>query len=320
MVLLVLPERPEDAKIWTTQYNDTNLRGANTITWSSTNPATVFSAVPDNLLSTKTNVFATYTNPTSKVYNVLLSSQTTVDAITGVRSENTFTYDGTVSSGSYYGLQTQSVAKQYSGLSLQGTTTTTTTYENNPTGTGASYYIGRPKTVNTSTNIYTGDSRTSGETYTYTGTNLTKTEKTGHNTTYAIVEDMTYDTVGNLLTKTVSAPAAPIAIAARTIVDEYDASKRFVIKKTDHQGFVSNFVYNTLGQVTKSTNYLGVISDYVFDNWGKLTQTTTTNASATPLVTTISYAKLGDGGYTVSGQNTVGDNAKSITQYDVLGR
>lgn len=310
---------PSDAKIWTTQYNDTNLRGANTISWSSTNGATVFSTVPDNLLSTKTNVFETYINPTSKVYNVLLSSQATVDAITGIKSENTFTYDGTVSSGSYYGLQTQSVAKQYSGPSLQGTTTITTTYENNPTGTGASYYIGRPKTVNTSTNIYTGDTRTSGETYIYTGTNLTKTEKTGHNT-YAIVEDMTYDTVGNLLTKTVSAPAAPIAIAARTITDEYDTSKRFVVKKTDHQGFVTNFVYNPLGQITKSTNYLGVISDYVFDNWGKLTQTTTTNTSTTPLVTTMSYTKLGDGGYAVSSQNTVGDNAKLITQYDVLGR
>ncbi|WP_413998087.1 RHS repeat-associated core domain-containing protein [Flavobacterium sp. W1B] len=308
-----------DPKIWITQYNDPSLRGANTITWSSTNPSTVFSAVPDNLLSTKTNVFATYTNPTSKVYNVLLSKQTTLDAITGIKTESNFTYDGVVNSPSYYGLQTQSVANQYSGASLQGTTTTTTTYENNPIGTGTSYYIGRPKTTNTSTNIYTGDTRTSGETYTYTGTNLTKTEKTGHDT-YPIIEDMTYDTVGNLLTKTVSAPAAPIAIAARIITDEYDASKRFVIKKTDHQDFVSNFVYNTLGQVTKSTNYLGVISDYVFDNWGKLTQTTTTNASATPLVTTISYAKLGDGGYTVSSQNTVGDNAKSITQYDVLGR
>jgi RHS repeat-associated protein len=182
---------------------------------------------------------------------------------------------------------------------------------------GAAYYIGRPKTVNTSTVIYTGDTCTSGEIYTYTGTNLTKTEKTG-NGTYAIVEDMTYDTVGNLLTKTVSAPAAPIAIAARTITDEYDTTKRFVIKKTDHQGFVTNFVYNTLGQVTKSTNYLGVISDFVFDSWGKLTQTTTTNVSATPLVTTISYAKLADGGYTTTSTNNTA--AKSITQYDVLGR
>jgi RHS repeat-associated protein len=387
-----------DPKIWTTYNNDENLRGANTITWSSTNPETVFATVPDNLLSTKTNYFATYsqgssmsssngqadiiisspvsinqsyraansitassvvkddlivnyqapqivlkpgfsikannngefranavaagtstTTTNSNVYNVLLTKQTVKDHLTGINSETSFLYDGSVGSANYFGLQTQSIAKQYSGASLQGTTTTTTTYENNPTGVGTAYTIGRPKSVNTSTNIYTGDTRTSSEIYTYTGKNLTKTEKTGHNT-YAIVEDMTYDTVGNLLAKTVSAPAAPIAIAARTITDVYDTSKRFVIKKIDHQGFETNLVYNPLGQVTQSTNYLGVTSDYTFDNWGKLTKTKTTGASSIPLETTITYTKLADGGYSTTSQNTVGDNAKSIRQYDVLGR
>lgn len=308
-----------DAKIWTTYNNDETLKGANTIIWSSTDPTTVFNTSPSALLSTKTNVFSSYTNPTTNVYNVLLNSQTTLDALTGIKSENTFTYDGTVTSANYYGLQTQSVAKQYSGTALQRTTTTTNVYDNSPTGIGTTYCIGRPKSTNNSTLIYTGDTRVSGETYTYTGTNLTKTEKTGNNI-YAIVEDMTYDTVGNLLTKTVSAPAAPTFIASRTITDEYDATKRFVIKKTDHQGFATNFVYNTLGQMTKSTNYMGMISDYTFDNWGKLIQTKTTGASATPLETTISYSKLSDGSYTTTSQNTVGDQAKSITQYDVLGR
>jgi RHS repeat-associated protein len=387
-----------DPKIWTTYNNDIDLRGANTITWSSTNPETAFATIPDNLLSTKTNYFATYTQGTSMsssngqndivitdpvtvnqtyiannsitassvvnddviatykasqinlkpgfsvkpsstggfravpiaagssgsipknyVYNVLLTKQTTKDHLSGVTSETSFTYDGTVNSDNYYGLQTQTVAKQFSGTTLQGTTTSTTTYENNPTGSGTAYYIGRPKTVNTSSTIYTGDTRTSSEVYTYTGSNLTKTEKTGHNT-YAIVEDMTYDAVGNLLTKTVSAPGAPTPIASRTIIDEYDATKRFVIKKKDHQLFETNFVYNTLGQVTQSTNYLGVVSDYTFDNWGKLTKSKTTGASTTPLETTITYVKLSDGGYTTTSQNTVGDQAVSITQYDVLGR
>lgn len=387
-----------DSKIWTTYNNDINLRGANTITWSSTNEATVFDPLPDNLLSTKTNYFATYNQgismsssngqsdivittpvtvnqtyiannsitassvinddviatykaaqiilkpgfnvkpsstggfiatpiavgssssiPKTYVYNVLLTKQTTEDHLSGVKSETSFTYDGTVNSDNYYGLQTQTVAKQFSGTTLQGTTTSTTTYENNPTGSGASYFIGKPKTVNTTSTIYTGDSRTSSEVYTYSGSNLIKTEKTGHNT-YAIVEDMIYDVVGNLLTKTVSAPAAPTPIASRTITDEYDTTKRFVIKKKDHQNFETNFVYNTLGQVTQSTNYLGVVSDYTFDNWGKLTKSKTTGASTTPLETTITYVKLSDGGYTTTSQNTVGDQAKSITQYDVLGR
>ena len=307
-----------DTKIWSTQHNDISLKGANTITWSSTIGTTVFDPVPTGLLSTKTNTFAIYTNPTTKVYNVLLNKQTTVDALTGVTSEDTFTYDGLVTSASYYGLETQRVSKKMIGSSVQGTSTTTTTYDNNPTGVGASYYIGRPKTMATSTSNSTGDTRTSSETYTYTGTNLSKTEKTGHNTGYALVEDMTYDAVGNLLTKTISAPGATNPVAARTITDEYDTSKKFVIKKTDHQGFSTQFTYNALGQVLTSTNYLGVITSNGYDNWGKLIATSVTNASATPINTTIAYAKLGNGGYTTTTTNTL--NALTVVEYDVLGR
>ena len=391
-----------DAKIWTTQHNDVNLRGANTITWSSIIGSTVFDTTPSNLISTKTNVFGSNTKgggdavspnaiqdiititepvtdgqtykantsitassninsdiavnyqapeiilkpgfivsagnntkfiatPTAaqggsnapvsnnSVFNVLLTKQTIIDHLSGVKTETVFSYDGAPNSPSYYALETRNVTKKYNGSTVQGTTTVDTEYDNNPSGTGSSYYIGRPKKVNTSTSIYSGDTRTSEETYTYTGTNLTKTEKKGHNT-YAIIEEMTYDAVGNLLTKQVSAPNASSSPAARKIIDEYDATKRFVIKKTDHQGFIATFAYNTLGQVIQSTNYLGVISDFTFDNWGKLTKSKTTGMSAVPLETTITYTKLSDGGYTKTSQNTVGDNAKSIIQYDVLGR
>jgi hypothetical protein len=113
------------------------------------------------------------------VYNVLLTKQTTVDHLSGIKAETVFSYDGTVDSPSYYGLETRSVTKQFSGSSLQGTTTIDTEYDNNPTGIGSAYYVGRPKKVNSSTNVYTGDTRTSEESYTYTGSNLTRTEKKG---------------------------------------------------------------------------------------------------------------------------------------------
>ena len=307
-----------DTKIWSTQHNDITLKGANTITWSSTIGTTVFDPVPTGLLSTKTNTFDTYTNPTTKVYNVLLNKQTTVDALTGVISEDTFTYDGLVTSASYYGLETQRVSKKMIGSTVQGTSTSTTTYDNNPTGVGASYYIGRPKTITTSTTNSTGDTRTYSETYTYTGTNLSKTEKTGHNTGYALVEDMTYDAVGNLVTKTISAPGAPSPVASRTITDEYDSSKRFVLKKTDHQGFITQFTYNTLGQLLSSNNYLGVVSTNGYDSWGKPINSTVSNASPTPLTTTIVYNKLSSGGYTTTTTNNL--NGLSVVEYDVLGR
>lgn len=389
-----------DVKIWTTQYNDVNLRGANTITWTSTDALTVFGATPSGLLSTKTNDFATYTkgggdvvystpvqdnititdpvttgqtykagnsitasskinddlvvnyqapqiilkdgfiasgsnntvfiasptvvsqsagspNSNSSVYNILLTKQTIQDHNSGIKTETNFTYDGTVESNNYYGLEIRNVTKQYSGATLQGTTTTDTEYESNPTGAGTTYYIGRPKKVNTSKNIYTGDTRTSQESYTYTGTNLSRTEKKGHNT-YPIIEDMTYDSLGNLLTKTISAPGAPTPPVPRTIKDEYDTTKRFVIKKTDHQLFVTDFVYNNQGQVTQSKDYLGVVSDYVYDAWGKLTNSSTQNVASTALTSTIVYTKLANGGYTTT--TTTNTDAKTIVQYDVLGR
>ena len=385
-----------DGKIWTTQYNDVALKGANTITWSSTDGTTVFNDVPSNLLSTKTNEFAvsstggdipsnTYPDQitipntvgtsqnflanntitassvvndnlnvnyhaaqvvlkdgfsakgtsgssftasplvsagiapasNSSVYNVLLTKQTSIDHLTDTKIETTFIYDGTVQSTNYYGLEIQSVTKQFSGTTLQGTIVVDKQYDNNPTGAGSSYYVGRPKKVNSSSTVYTGDTRTSEEKYTYEGSNLTKTEKRGHNT-YPIIEDMTYDSSGNLLTKRVSAPAAATPPLPRTITDEYDVTKRFVVKKTDHQGFVTNFVYNILGQLTQSTDYLGVVSNYGYDNWGKLINTTIQNTSSTSLVTTIAYAKLSDGGYTTTTTNNT--EAYTTTKYDVLGR
>ncbi|MFH7012563.1 RHS repeat-associated core domain-containing protein [Flavobacterium sp. FlaQc-52] len=390
-----------DDKIWTTQHNDINLRGANVTTWSSTTGTTVFDAIPSNLISTKNNVFAAYTKgggdaispstiqnvinitdpvtvgqsykannsitasskinddlsvnyqspqiilkpgfmvssatnslftatPTTpqggsnatvsnnSVFNILLTKQTTIDHLTGVKNETVFSYDGVTNSHNYFGLETRTVTKKYSGATLQGSVTTDTEYDNNPTGLANAYYIGRPKKVNTSaTNAGSGDTRNSEEVYTYIGSNLTKTEKKGHNT-YAIVEDMTYDALGNLLTKTVSAPTAVPVPTARTIKDDYDTTKRFVIKKTDHQGFATDFTYNPLGQVTQSKNYMGVVSNFIYDNWGKLINTTVTNSSTTPISTTIVYAKLADGGYTTISTNNL--EAKTVTQYDVLGR
>jgi RHS repeat-associated protein len=385
-----------DTKLWTTQYNDVALKGANTITWTSTDENTVFNSTPTALVSSKINEFAVntvggdqpwnnYPNDitisnavtssqnfiannsitassgvsdnlgvnyqaaqivlkdgfsvkatggssfrayplvaagsaapsNSSVFNVLLNKQTSIDHVTDTKIETAFTYDGTVQSSNYFGLETKSVTKTFSGATLQGTTTVDTQYDSNATGSGSNYYVGRPKKVNTSTTIYTGDTRTSEEVYTYSGSNLVKTEKKGHNT-YAIVEDMSYDSLGNLVTKTVSAPGAPTPLPSRTIKDEYDDSKRFVIKKTDHQGFITNFVYNSLGQMKQSSDYMGIVSDFSYDNWGKLLNSTVTNSSTIPLSTTNVYTKLGTGGYTLTTTNNL--EAKTITEYDVLGR
>ena len=321
-----------DTKIWTIQNNDPSLRGANNISWTNTNEATVFSPVPDHLLNTKTNSFATYTNPTTKVYNVLLTKQVTKDELTNITIEDNFTYDGTVNSANYFGLQTQDITNYYNGTMLQGSTTSETAigdYDNNPTGTGNTYYIGKPKKIKTTKAIYgtDPDTRTSEEQYFYSGPNVTRVERKGNNTD-PIIEENTYDPLGNLLTKTVSVPTSVPAVASRTIIDEYDpATKRFVTKKTDLQGFVTLLEYNSMGQVKKSTAYLGdanasnldVINEFNYDNWGKMTQSKLTNKSVTPIITNTTYSKFSNGSYTVTSQNT-SDNSMSLIRYDVLGR
>lgn len=321
-----LATTPSNEKIWSTSNNDSSLRGANTITWTSTNGNTVFDATPTDLISTKTSNFTTHIFNSSKLYNVLLESQTEINAVTGVKIESLYTYDGTVDVQSAYGLRTSLTTNTYNGTVLQGTTTVSTPiaeYDNNPTGQGNTYYIGKPKRISTTTTIYpntpNADTRTSEEKYTYSGPNISKIEKKGHNTDY-IVTDMTYDEVGNLLTKMISMPSASPAIASRTVTDAYDPTKRFVITKTDHQGFVTQLEYNNLGQVKKSTSYLGAINEIFYDNWGKVTQSKTFNSSTTPLITTTSYLKLANGGYTVTATNTSGDNAMTRTEFDVLGR
>jgi RHS repeat-associated protein len=329
-----------NTKIWTVDEIDLTKRGAIIKTWTTTNGSNVFATTPSDLLSTKTNTFNTFTFPDNinpllnGVYNVLLNQQTTVDALTGVTVQKNFSYDGLVSDITSLGLQTACTTNYYNGTILQGSKTTGTAlsdYISNPGGSGNTYFIGKPLKVTSSTTINnidgTSDTRTSEEKYTYTGFNITKIERKGHNTDY-LVEEMSYDGVGNLLTKKVSMPTAVPAIAPRILTDVYDSTKRFVTKKINHQGFETVLSYNSLGQVTQSSNYLGTINttnlasttDISYDTWGKITSSTTTGAAATPLITTTAYVKLSDGGYTVTATNTQGDNAMSRTQYDVLGR
>jgi YD repeat-containing protein len=303
-------------KIWSCQESDPSLRGANTVTWSTTDEATMFADNPNNLLSKKTNTFSDNTSA-SGVYQILLDAQNSTDFQNNVTisSINTYDPDG-------YGLVTKNVTRNLSGSVVHGTTTTDTQYASNPTGTGNNYFIGRPTQVNTETKVYVGtpkeDIRTSEEKYTYTGFDLTKTEVKGHQTD-ALITEMTYNEVGAMLTKTVSMPTSNPTVASRMITDEYEPTKRFVNKKIDHQGFVTLLQYNNVGQVKKSTDYLGVIKEFDYDDWGKVTQSKTTNASAVPLITTFGYTKLSNGGYIVKRTNTW-DNAESKVQYDVLGR
>lgn len=310
---------PGETKIWTIMHNEPSLRGANTLTWTTLDGGSAFNTVPSNLLDTKTNVFATYTNPTTKLYNVLLTQQSDNDAFTNVRTETNYTYDGTVDNDASYGVETDVTTSYYNNTVLNGTSRIVTSYEHNPTGTNANYYVGRPKQITkTNTVLQAGgnDTMTSEIKYTYTNLDITKTEKKGHNTDY-LSEDNTYDALGNILTTVTSAPTAVPAVASRTVTNVFDPSKRFVISKTDISGFVTLDEYNPMGQLKKSIDHLGYVKEFKYDNWGKLTETKLTNSTVTPVVKTISYFKMIDGGYMV--KETCNDNSEKRTRYNASG-
>jgi RHS repeat-associated protein len=313
-----------DPKIWTVQNFDVSLRGANNITWTSREEASVFHAVPNNLISTKINDFLTYTDPTTHQYNVLLNKQTDINAVTNVTIEKEYSYDGGVADIGSYGLQTTEAVRYFNETVLQGKyVTTIDEYDNNPGGVGSEYHIGRPKSKSTSKFIFDAsgtvtDTRTSSEILSYEGVNLSQIEKKG-NGTDALIEAMSYDGVGNLTSKSVSMPSSSPAVAPRTIYDDYDPTRRFVKTKTDHQNFVTEMQYNDLGQVTKSTDYMGVVSDFTYDGWGKMLTSTVSNISDIPLVTEFEYEKFSTGEYTVK-NHKLGTNEESTMRYDVLGR
>lgn len=314
---------PSDSKIWTTKENSMVLRGANTRIWTSTNGLNVFKPSLTDVLSKKTNTYSYYTDPATKVYNLRLTGQNSSDELTDVSVVDSYAYDGLVTNIAAYGIQVQHTAYYYSGSTLQGTFINAVgMIQNNPNGAGSAYYIGRPLKTTTESKIFQAsgnDTRTSETLLTYDGANVSKIQKKGHNTDY-IVEEMTYDGLGNLKTKTVSAPTAVPAVAARTITDEYDATKRFVTKKTDHQGFVTQLEYNSAGQLKKSTDYRNVINDFSYDKWGKLTESKISNIATTQLKTTTTYAKVTGGGYVVTNTNSPGDNQVTKTYYNVLGQ
>ena len=210
------------------------------------------------------------------------------DFLTGNLVKSTITY------GDYY-LPTQSVSNVNNGYA---TTTSTFEYIHNASGIGTDYYIGRPKSKTDIVQAY-GDTKSAKEEYTYEN-NLLKTLKNWNrdNTGY-LFDTYEYDNFGNIIQKTIG---NSIDAQTQTAKTDYDATGRFVIKKTDNLGLVTHIEYNDWGQIKKQTDPLGNILENNYDSWGKLL-TSKTNLGGT---TTYEYAK--DDNFNIS-----------VTQYDPDG-
>ncbi|MBW7675116.1 RHS repeat-associated core domain-containing protein [Chryseobacterium chendengshani] len=208
--------------------------------------------------------------------------------LTNIITEENITY------GEYY-LPINSITNINSGYAINNTTFE---YYNNISGIASDYYIGRPKTVATIMQAY-GDSKSNKEEYIYEN-NFLKTLKTWNrdNTAY-LLETYNYDDFGNITQKTNS---NSIDSQIQTSKAEYDSKGRFIEKKTDNFGLVTNIVYNNWGQVLTQTDPINNVLTNTYDNWGKLL-TSKSNLKGT---TTYHYEKD-------SNLNTI------LTQYDPDG-
>jgi len=217
------------------------------------------------------------------------------DFLTGTITENAITY------GNYY-LPVQSISNVNNGYAI---TTSTSEYIHNPSGTGADYFIGRPKSKIDAVQAY-GDTKSAKEEYTYEN-NLIKTLKTWNrdNTAY-LQETYNYDGFGNITGKLISNSTDS---QTQTTSSEYDAKGRFVVKKTDNLGLETNIEYNDWGQIKKQTDPLGNVLTNTYDNWGKLL-TSKSNVEGT---TTYQYERDNNSNIIVTQYDPDGDISKKFT-------
>lgn len=262
-----------------------------------------------------------------RVITVILPKNTkTKDFLTGTITESSVSY------GAYY-LPAQSVSNINNGY---GITTSTFEYTHNPSGSGADYYIGRPKSKTDVGQAY-GDTKSAKEEYTYEN-NLLKTQKNwnGDNTGY-LLETYSYDSFGNIIQEVIN---NSVDSQTQTSKTEYDSKGRFVLKKTDNLGLQTSITYNDRGQILTQTDPLGNILTNTYDAWGKLL-TSKTNIGGT---TTYQYEKDSNSNIIITQYDPDGDVSKKYTnklgqsykaatkafgqgqfistetQYDILGR
>lgn len=263
--------------ISTVTKNDVNLRGAPVDSYSVLGFYPPQNVTPTTNFISKSNTVYNTDNSTgtvephlqsNKVFKLKNTKTLQFNGLDNTNSETKTDYD-------IYNNPLIATTTLKNGTTIEQTTTTTVTYDNQPTGT--TYYIGRPKTKNQSI-ATTDDTSQSEELYTYTNHLLTKIMKNNTNsgiTTPYMIEENDYDQFGNIIQKVIySSSASP-----RITNYEYNPSApffaRFLTKSKDIEGLSTIFEYDySNGQLLSETNPYGLITSYEYDNWFKKIKTT----------------------------------------------
>lgn len=326
----------DNTKIFTDIYkNDIDLRGATIETASVPYLSFPYAGpVPSDFV---TRSVTTYNIPSeaplqsNKVFKLKTTNVKQFNTLNDTSAELTdFVYDAdnNVKSSTSY-------AKN--GATLAKTSKTDIDYQ--PAVTTPLYILGRPSGT-TQTVTADGHTMSSKEIYTYNGQQLLTNTDRSATGTVTVSESNDYDTYGNIIKKTIT---APLPLLPRVTKFDYDTTKRFVSTITDNDDQVSTFEYDANGLLKKETNPYLLSKSYTYDSWFKnltitddqlnqvVTNTYTrstektivnTTVSATGLDTSVTEDTFDDLGRKIkSGEKDLNGNMSYVSfQYDIYDR
>lgn len=201
----------------------------------------------------------TFEISTNKVFKIKNLKTTVYNNIDGTSDETNYVYDE-------YNNITQTIFKKKYGNTIQKTLISN--FEIDNFVTGPIYLIGRLNRKYIEIN-YDAQNSTSEEIYTYNYQNLlSEIKRKGYNTPYVNEENL-YDRFGNIIEKIIK----PQGELPRKEKYEYDLSGRFLLKKTDKEGLVTNFSYNNSnGLIISETSPYGLTNTISYDSWFRKTE------------------------------------------------
>lgn len=250
----------------------------------------------------------------NKVFKLRNTSTINHDKLMGIITEVTSEYDT-------YNLFKRTTLI-HNNTSVNKTIVEEMSYDNLPSA--SPYFIGRPKSKKITTTLSPiNDVSITEEEYLYNSSLLKEIKKRSTNsgqTTNYITESNDFDSYGNIIKKKFSTPNA----ADRALNFQYDTTThRFITKKTDALGLVTDYTYDMLSGVVltetapSNSGYL-IKTKYDYDTWFKTKKITNYLGNSTTVIITENYTNLSNGRSQKAITSNEGSEKKIIL--DHLGR
>lgn len=253
-----------------------------------------FNTVPSDYII-RTNFSYDVSLAANKVFKLSNSSHTRQNRLEGTATSTHYLHDE-------YNNPTR-ITTDYSG---QASSVVNMQYYNS---TGTTYYIGRPK-LQSSTSVIDGNSFSTEEKYTYSGSLLTVKEYKGNNTAYNKIT-YSYDTFGNVI----NTSNIPNGETPRSSSFKFDTSGRFITESRGADGLKTLYSYNiNKGTLKSETDPIGRKTEYFYDTFDRL------NYMVDYLGKTMVVQLVEDSSNNYSVRNIGDDSSYQISYFDKLKR